>query len=76
MENILTKEIVWLRLAVKVYDRYNDVMINFLERKKMKKQVINRLIVKYFWSINETKIDSGSERNRQGREIKKQPWTK
>lgn len=48
-------------------------ILNFLERKKMKKQVINRLIVKYFGSINETKIDSGSERNRQGREIKKQP---
>ena len=71
MENILTKEIVWLRLAVKVYDRYNDVMINFLERKKMKKQVINRLIVKYFWSINKTKTNSGSERNKQGRKNKK-----
>ena len=71
MENILTKEIVWLRLAVKVYNRYNDVYIQLFRKKKMKKQVINRLIVKYFWSINKTKTDSGSERNKQGRENKK-----
>ena len=37
MENILTKEIVWLRLAVNVYDRYNDVYIKLFRKKKNEK---------------------------------------
>ena len=37
MENILTKEIVWLRLAVNVYDRYNDVYVQLFRKKKNEK---------------------------------------
>ena len=54
MENILTKEIVWLRLAVKVYDRYNDVYIQLFRKKKNEKtgykQVDSEILLKHKWN--------------------------